>query len=143
VDPARGRPALLLLIDDYDDLATRYGPAVKPLLHDLAQRAIRGRPRQLYLALAAAKQGFDTLPQPIVSGMSTKIALYMSNRDNLAALLGGRVPFVPDPVPGRGFVLTRSSLDEIQVATPVYGRTEADRLVALRAVIEERARRSG
>lgn len=143
VDRPNGSPALLLLIDDYDDLATRYGPTAKPLLHELAQWAIRGRPRQLYLVIAAAKQGFDTLPQPIVSGMSTKIALYMSNRDNIAALLGGRVPFVPDPVPGRGFVLTRSSLDEIQIAAPVYGRTEADRLVALRAVIEERSRREG
>jgi DNA segregation ATPase FtsK/SpoIIIE-like protein len=134
-DTSRHRPPVLLVIDDYDELAQRISSSVKPQFDALAQQAIRGRANHIYLALSAAKTGFNALPTSMISSMATRIVLYMGNRDNMSAVLGGRVPFAPDPVPGRGFAQTRSSLDEIQIAAPTYGATELDRVTALQAAL--------
>lgn len=128
-----GRPPLLLVIDDYDELSAQYRD--KQQLHKLAEQVIRNREREVYLAISASKQSYDNLPQLLLNAMATKIALYMSNQDNLATMLGRRLPFVPDPLPGRGFVQTRTSLDEIQIAAPVYGANDAERLEALQRVL--------
>ncbi|MGH2485042.1 MAG: FtsK/SpoIIIE domain-containing protein, partial [Ktedonobacterales bacterium] len=134
---ALGRPALLLVIVYYDELASRYGAATRAQLHDLTQKVIRGRKEDVYLALSAARQGFETLPAPILSGMTTKIALYMSNRDALSAILGTRLPFAPDPLPGRGFAQTRVSLDEIQIASPVSGANDVERAENLHLALQQ------
>jgi len=134
VPPDSGRPALLLVVDDYDELGARH----KAQLHDLAHAAAHGRAARTYLALSASRQTFDGLPQTLISVMANKVLLYMSNRENLATMLGTRVPFTPEPRPGHGFAQTRSNLDEVQIASPVYGLTDTDRAANLRAILEER-----
>ncbi len=136
MDPA-SRPRILMLVDDYDEVAQRMGQTARTALHEVTYEAIRGRPRGVYLALSAAKQGFDTLPGNMVSAMGTKIVLHMNNKDAMAGLLGGRIPTTLEPAPGRGFVQTRASLDQLQVAAPVYSGNEVERMEGIRAVLSQ------
>ena len=132
---ATGRPPLLLVVDDYDELGARY----KAQLHDLAHAVAQGRSKDAYLVISAARQTYEGLPQTLLSVMATKVLLYMSNRDNLSTLLGSRPPFALEPRPGRGFAQTRSTLDEVQIAAPVYGLTEAARAATVQALLRERS----
>lgn len=134
-DTRAGRPALVLVVDDYDELGARY----KAQLHDLTHAVAQGRSKDAYLVISAARQTYEGLPQTLLSVMATKVLLYMSNRDSLSALLGSRPPFALEPRPGRGFAQTRSTLDEVQVAAPVYGKTEAVRAASMQALLRERS----
>lgn len=133
-DTTTGRPPLVLVVDDYDELGTRY----KAQLHDLAHAVAQGRSKDAYLVISAARQTYEGLPQTLLSVMATKVLLYMSSRDSLSALLGSRPPFALEPRPGRGFAQTRSTLDEVQIAAPAYGLTEAARAATVQALLKER-----
>ncbi|HEX6123087.1 MAG TPA: FtsK/SpoIIIE domain-containing protein, partial [Ktedonobacterales bacterium] len=87
---AGGRPPVLLVIDDYDELASRFGEQLKTM----AQRAIKSRGQQVYLALAGSRPGFNGVPQDIIAMMPLRVLLYMSDKDQLRTVLGGRLPFV-------------------------------------------------
>jgi S-DNA-T family DNA segregation ATPase FtsK/SpoIIIE len=138
------RPRLLLLVDDFDDVSQRLTQKNRDLLHKLAQEVTRGRPRSLYLAVSAAKQGFDTLPGYLLSAMSTKIVLHMSNKDTMGGLLGlGRLPTALEAAPGRGFAQTRSTIDQIQIAAPVYGGNEVERVEGIREILAQTPWRVG
>lgn len=142
--PASDRGRLLLALDDFDDVAERTSQKLRDKLHELTRTAIKGRPQGIYLALSAAKQGTNmTLPANMVSSMSTKIVLHMSNRTTMADLVGGRLPMAIEAAPGRGFAYTRSSLDLIQVAAPVYGATENDRAEGIRGLLAQSRWRAG
>ncbi|HEU4782493.1 MAG TPA: FtsK/SpoIIIE domain-containing protein, partial [Ktedonobacterales bacterium] len=119
---AGARPyALLLVVDDYDDLGARYGKR----LHDLAALAARRRdPGAVYLAISASRPSFDGLPPAVINSMATRIALYMNDRDQLRSIISGRVPATLDPIPGRGLAQTRRALDAIQIAVPVAGKND-------------------
>ena len=88
--PAGARPAMLLVVDDYNELGAQYTAG----LHDLAKLAIGGRyERRLYLAISAASRPASLeLPSAIIGNMATRIALYMSDRDNLRGIVNGRPP---------------------------------------------------
>jgi S-DNA-T family DNA segregation ATPase FtsK/SpoIIIE len=132
------RPALLLVVDDYDELGVRYGKS----LHDLANLAIRRRDRgAVYLVLSAARPTYDGLPQAIINSMATRIALYTNDRDQLRSVISGRVPSTLDPIPGRGLVQTRRTLDAIQVAVPIVGKDDAERMERLEEGISQAAQR--
>jgi S-DNA-T family DNA segregation ATPase FtsK/SpoIIIE len=136
IDPAR-RPAALIVVDDYDDLAKRL-----PQLQDFLLRTYsQNRKRGLHLALAASQVGFET--QALYNLAATKVLLYMGKKENFATLLGGKVPFYPDAVPGRGFVLTRSGVpDEVQLATPTQlSGNDQEWEERLRSVLATHARR--
>lgn len=134
--PERGRPPLLLVVDDYEVLGEKH----EKQLHDLAELVAQSRDRDAYLAIAAARQTYNGLPSTLISVMATKVALYMGNRDNLSALIGPRIPFIPlASRPGHGFVQTRSTLDEVQIAAPVFGLTESARIATLRDLLAARA----
>ena len=137
--PASGRPAMLLVVDDYNELGAQYTNG----LHDLAKLAIRGRyERRLYLAIAATPRPSSLeLPAAIIGNMATRIALYMSDRDNLRGIVNGRPPAAMDAIAGRGLAQTRRSLDAIQVAAPVAGMNDAERLDRLIEEIRRTAQR--
>lgn len=136
LDPAR-RPRLLVVADDFDDISQRFSSQARTRLHALAQAAARGRKQGVYLALSAAKDGFDTVPSPLVSAMSTKIVLHMANREAMAGLVGLRPAAMPEAAPGRGYAQTRATLDLIQVAAPLYGASEAERIEGIRALLAQ------
>ena len=138
------RPAMLLVIDDYDELATQFSQQgmLQKDLQNLATMAIRGRnERRLYLAIAAARASFNELPPALIGNMATRIALYMSDRDHVRNVISGRTPAAMDAIPGRGLIQTRRSLDAIQIASPVAGRNDAERLERLDNKIQRAAQR--
>ncbi len=107
------RPAAVVVVDEYDDIAKRLPQLQEFLLKTYSQN----RKRRLHLVVAAAQISYEH--QTMYNLAATKVLLYMGKKDNYGTLLGGNVPFFPDAVPGRGFVLTRSGVpDEIQLATP-------------------------
>lgn len=130
--PSPNRPAALFLVDDYDELGERH----QTELHELATLVAQSRDRRAYLALAATRQSYDGLPPQLLRLMATRILLYMESRQDMEQLAGTRPPFFPEATPGRGWAKTRFSLDEIQIAAPVYGLTELDREINLKALLE-------
>ena len=137
--PPAQRPALLLVADDFDEASSRQ-PAVgftdKNLILDMMTAAIQNRRRQVYLACSAARPGAGTAMTAVLNGMMTRIVLYMNDRDAQRAILGNRLPYgSAAPTPGRGFVQTRATLDEAQIAAPVPGANDAIRIANLQAAI--------
>ncbi len=128
---AEERPRLLLVVDDFDELSARF----KGRLQEMAQAAIRGRDRRVYLALSATRVSFDGLTQAMLNSIPTRVALFMNDKDQLRNIVGVRLPFLPDPIPGRGFIQTRRTLDEVQIAAPVDGASDEERLARLQAAI--------
>ena len=137
--PAGARPAMLLVVDDYNELGAQYTAG----LHDLAKLAIGGRyERRLYLAISAASRPSSLeLPSAIIGNMATRIALYMSDRDNLRGIVNGRPPAAMDAIAGRGLAQTRRALDTVQIAAPVAGMNDAERLDRLIEEIRRTAQR--
>lgn len=135
---ASRRPALMLVVDDYDELAARYSKS----LHDLANLAIRRRDRgAVYLAISASRPSYDGLPQAIINNMATRVILYMNDRDQLRSVISGRVPAALDAIPGRGLVQTRRTLDAIQIAVPVAGKDDTERMERLEEGIHQATQR--
>jgi DNA segregation ATPase FtsK/SpoIIIE-like protein len=132
---AGARPyALLLVVDDYDDLGARYGKK----LHDLAALAARQRRvSAVYLAISASRPSFDGLPPAVINSMATRIALYMNDRDQLRSIINRHVPAMLDPIPGRGLAQTLRSLDAI----PVAGKDDIERVARLEEEIRQAASR--
>ena len=132
---AAQRQRLLLVIDDYDELARSSKD-----LQDLVLKVGRAREQEVYLIITASKQSFEGMTQQVFNIMATRIYLYMNDRDQLRNLLGGRLPFLPDLLPGRGFVQTRQGfLDEIQIAVPVPGSSDEERDRHLQQTIQSLA----
>lgn len=141
-DP-NSRPAMLLVVDDYDELATQLSSTgLQKDLQNLATLAIRGRSeRRLYLAVTAARASYSELPTALIGNMATRIALYMSDREQVRNVISGRPPAAMDATPGRGLIQTRRSLDAIQIAAPVAGMNDAERLERLEEEIRRAAQR--
>ena len=67
--------------------------------------------------------------------MGTKIGLFLNEQQRYDLL--GRTPSALEPIPGRGFVLTRDrSLREVQIALPVAGVVESTRYEAYKKELE-------
>jgi len=125
------RPRILLVVDDFDEMSARF----KTKLQEMAQTAIRGRDRRVYLAFSATRVSFDGLTQAMLNSIPTRVMLFMNDKDQLRNAVGARLPFTPDPIPGRGFIQTRRTLDEAQIAAPVDGASDEERLARLQAAI--------
>ncbi len=136
---ASTRPALLLVVDDYDELGAIYGED----LHQMANLAARRRDRgAVYLAISASSRpSYSGLPQTIINSMATRIVLYMNDREQVRNFISGRIPAALDPIPGRGLAQTRRTLDAIQIAVPVVGKDDIERMAHLEEGIHQVAQR--
>lgn len=126
-DPGPNRPPLLMLVDDFDDVVQRLSMKSRDKLQRLAQTVSRSRSREAYLALSTTRSGPDSVPGYLMSTLTNKVILQMGSAEAMATQLGvARLPSVLDVAPGRGFVQTRTRLDQIQIAAPVSGGNEAE-----------------
>lgn len=109
-------PQLLLIINNYQCFAER--PASAMLLKKLALAVIDARIQGVYLVVTTAEIGSRYLPVDLLGKFRTRIGLLLNEQQRFD--LFGRVLLVPDPVPGRGLVLTpERDIYQIQIAVPI------------------------
>lgn len=122
-------PALLLIISHYHSFSERF--KAMETLKKLVLSAMEARTLGIYVVITSAEVGSRYVPPDLMGKMGAKIGLFLTDQQRYDLL--GRTPGALEPIPGRGFVLTRDrSLREIQIALPVAGATEAARYKAFK-----------
>ena len=117
-------PQLLLIISHYHSFADRLTAATA--LKKLALNAMEARAQGVYLVVTSAEIGTRYLPADLMGKFSTKVGLYLNEQQRFD--LFGRVPIVPEPLPGRGLALTPDrQVHQVQLALPVPGAIESQR----------------
>jgi|GEM_PF-3415838 len=140
--PAASRPAILFFVDDYDELIRQMPVDAQNSLFNIAHLATRKTPDNVFLVLTTATPAsYDGVKTLLFNAMRTRIVLAMNNVDKRAEALGKRLPFIPESVPGRGFIVDYSgNIDEIQIAVPVAGTTSIERQKQLKLHFEQAKR---
>ena len=122
-------PQFLLIISHYHSFADRMNAAAA--LKKLALSAMEARAQGVYLVITSAEIGARYLPADLMGKFSTKVGLYLNEQQRFD--LFGRVPVVPEPLPGRGLALTPDrQVHQVQLALPIPGATESQRRETLK-----------
>lgn len=117
-------PQFLVVISHYHSFADRLNASAT--LKKLALSVMEARAQGVYLVVTSAEIGARFLPIDLMGKFSTKVGLYLNEQQRFD--LFGRVPLVPDPLPGRGLALTPDrQVHQVQLALPVSGVTESQR----------------
>lgn len=125
-------PQTLLIISHYHSFVDR--PVAAMALKKLAMSMLEARTMGAYLVITTAEVGMRYLPPDLTGKFATKIGLLLNEQQRLE--LFGRVPMIPEPVPGRGLALTPDrSTHQVQLALPVDGPTENQRNENLKKAI--------
>nr|BBH89958.1 hypothetical protein KTC_47090 [Thermosporothrix sp. COM3] len=130
-------PQLLLVICHYQNFVERLQAitALRKLAHSFAEARTLGA----YLVVTSGEVHFRTIPSDLMGKFSTKIGLLLNESQRLD--LFGRPPIIPDPIPGRGLVLTPDRRTyQIQLALPIAGITENIRYEILKYELGKIAR---
>jgi len=133
-------PQLLLIINHYHSFVDR--PGAFTTLKKLMTSVMEARTLGAYLVITSAELGMRYLPADLMGKFATKIGLLLNEQQRME--LFGRIPVVPEPVPGRGLALTPDrSIHQIQLALPVNGTTENSRNENLKRVVQMLIGQSG
>lgn len=117
-------PQILLIISHYHSFADRMIAAAA--LKKLALNAMEARAQGVYLVVTSAEIGTRYLPADLMGKFSTKVGLYLNEQQRFD--LFGRVPVVPEPLPGRGLAITPDrQVHQVQLALPSAGVIESQR----------------
>ncbi|HEX8733421.1 MAG TPA: FtsK/SpoIIIE domain-containing protein [Ktedonobacterales bacterium] len=137
-DAGPDRPPFLLLVDSFDEVAQRLSMKGRESLQGITQKVARNRQREAYLALSTTKAGSsDSVPGYLMNAMTNRIILQMANPGAMATQLGlTRLPIMLDPAPGRGFIQTRTNLDQIQIAAPVSANNAAETIKGIGELLD-------
>ena len=122
-------PLLLVIISHYHSFAERF--KAMETLKKLVLTVAEARALGAYAIITSAEVSSKYFPPDLMGKMGTKIGLFLNEQQRYD--LFGRTPGAPEPIPGRGLVLTRDrSMHEIQIALPMPGDTESVRYDALK-----------
>ncbi|HLJ36152.1 MAG TPA: FtsK/SpoIIIE domain-containing protein [Ktedonobacteraceae bacterium] len=126
-------PSLLLIISHYHSFAERF--KAMETLKKLVLTVNEARATGAYIVLTSAEVSSRYFPPDLMGKMGTKIGLFLNEQQRYDLL--GRTPSALEPIPGRGFALTRDrSLREVQIALPVAGALESTRYEAYKKELE-------
>jgi hypothetical protein len=122
-------PLLLLVVSQYHSFVDRF--SVVGGVKNMILKFIEARTMGAYVIISTAEVSSRHVAPDIMGKMGTKIGLFLNEQQRYDLL--GRTPSAPEPIPGRGMVLTRDrSMHEIQLALPVEGPTEQVRYESLK-----------
>jgi hypothetical protein len=122
-------PLLLVIISHYHSFAERF--KAMETLKKLVQTIAEARSLGAYAVITSAEVSSRYFPPDLMGKMGTKIGLFLNEQQRYD--LFGRTPGAPEPIPGRGLVLTRDRrMHEVQIALPMPGDTESVRYDALK-----------
>ncbi|GCF09699.1 FtsK/SpoIIIE domain-containing protein [Dictyobacter arantiisoli] len=114
-------PQLLIIISNFQTFSDRHSATI--VLKRLTQSVIEARAMGVYLIVTTTETNTRYLPAEIMNKCSTRIGLRLNEQQRHE--LFGRIPFVPEPVPGRGLIQTPDrKLHHIQIALPLAGKDE-------------------
>ena len=123
-------PRLLVVIDEYQEIAARHSS----FLPDLARIAAQGRSLGLHLVLATQRPAGAVTPE-VRANVSTTIALRVASGSESHDLLGtDAAAEIPPATPGRAVVARGGELTQVQIAAP-----DADLSPAIQRVGEQAA----
>lgn len=117
-------PQILLIISHYHSFADRLNATTA--LKKLALSAMEARAQGVYLVITSAEIGNRYVPADLMGKFSTKVGLFLNEQQRFD--LFGRVPVVPEPLPGRGLAMTPDrQVHQVQLALPIAGASESQR----------------
>ena len=126
-------PQLMLILHHYHSFDERF--KAKEALKKLFLMAAEARMLGVYVIITSTEVSTKYLPMDVMAKVGTRLGLFLNETQRYDFL--GRVPFVTDPIPGRGLVLTRDrSLYQVQIALPVAGENESIRFERLKQEVQ-------
>ncbi|MEK4669515.1 type VII secretion protein EssC [Niallia sp. FSL R7-0271] len=121
-------PLWFIVIDNYD--------VVKDEMHDfetqMNQFARDGQSLGIYMIFSATR--VNSIRQTLMNNLRTKIVHYLMDNTEAYSILG-RVPFEPEPIPGRA-IIKKDSAFFSQVVLPNIGMDEYEQLRLLKEDID-------
>lgn len=119
-------PFHLLVLSQFHTMDGRRDNAAQQL-KELALRWNKVRAMGFYTILSTEEVNSRIISTDLMARIGTKIGFFLNDQPRYD--LFGCVAFVPEPLPGRGLVMTRDrAVHEMQTALPVTGRTERARI---------------
>ena len=118
----RQLPAVLVLIDNFAEFREAFaggGETAEQLMADFTTLVRQAHAAGVHFVVTAGDPGH--LPPKLLNLFTERLALRMTGEVDYRALLGGRVPDLPD-IPGRGYLRMEDRPLEGQVALPLPAR---------------------
>ncbi|PLR96524.1 type VII secretion protein EssC [Bacillus sp. T33-2] len=121
-------PLLYITIDNFD--------LVKEEMMDLEtqinQLARDGQSLGIYMIFTATR--VNAIRQSLMNNLKTKVVHYLLDQTEAYSILGGRIPFTPEPIPGRA-IIKKDQAHFAQVFMPADGQDDYELIESIKQEI--------